>query len=410
MMLACLIPLERDGVDDAWCCAAGHDVEGDPGLPMSSPRTKAVSRFVGPRDPTEVMLSAIWEDLLGRGPVGIRESFAALGGDSTLLARMIDCVEETCGRKVPQSLRSDDATIEEVARALVQTPSAAATPRYRAFFARNVEPARGESAPPFFFLHGDLYGHGLYCLRLAGHLGKDQPFYALTPHGLDGRPVPGTIEGMASSHLETLLSLKPEGPYRLGGLCNGAFVAFEMARQLWARGQKVERLILIAPRFPSRESALATWCRYYLGRLQRLVRLPAREQAAFFKEKMHTCLSVIANMVNLRARHNLGGERVATPEGGSRRTEDARDRVMHDYTKVMNAYTPGRYAGPVTILWGRAELAQGPEGPAKIWRKVARQLEIHQVPGGHLTCLTIHVRALAERLRACLDSEPTVNT
>ena len=38
----------------------------------------------------------------------------------------------------------------------------------------------------------------------------------------------------------------PVGPYLLGGYCNGALVAFEMARLLVAAGERVDALILLA--------------------------------------------------------------------------------------------------------------------------------------------------------------------
>jgi len=51
---------------------------------------------------------------------------------------------------------------------------------------------------------------------------------------------------MAADHLKTLRAFQPEGPYFLGGHCNGALVAFEMARRLQSQGQKVAFLALIS--------------------------------------------------------------------------------------------------------------------------------------------------------------------
>ena len=49
---------------------------------------------------------------------------------------------------------------------------------------------------------------------------------------------------MAEVHLRALRELLPNGPYRLGGTCNGGLVAYEMARRLEASGQSVELLVL----------------------------------------------------------------------------------------------------------------------------------------------------------------------
>ena len=39
----------------------------------------------------------------------------------------------------------------------------------------------GGSKRPFFFLHGDWFRGGFYCLNLARALQEDQPFYVLKP-------------------------------------------------------------------------------------------------------------------------------------------------------------------------------------------------------------------------------------
>jgi thioesterase domain-containing protein len=352
------------------------------------------------------MLAEIWEDLLGRGPLGIRDTFHSLGGDSALAERMVARVEQACGRRIPASLQSGEATIEQLARALIEAEAVVRPARDRSFFARNLEPGTGESAAPFFFLHGDFNGGGLYCLKLAGYLGRDQPFYALAPHGLDDRPVPETIEAMAASHLETMRRLQPAGPYRLGGHCNGALVAFEIARQLRAQGEQVDRLILISPTLPKREPG----ARYYLTRLRRLANLSARGQAAYVKEKLHKSLRLVTSLAGLKVRDSLADGRPTAISTGTSTLGEPHDRLMRMYARVMKTYKIRRYRGSITILWAQDEPAQGPDGPAKVWRKTGSRLEIHHVPGAHLTCITTHVRALAERLRACLDPGPNAKT
>ena len=83
-------------------------------------------------------------------------------------------------------------------------------------------------------------------VELRDYLKPDQPFYALPPCGLNGYPVLDSYQAMAAVHLRELRAHQPKGPYMLGGNCNGGLVAYEMARQLIADGQKVDLLILIA--------------------------------------------------------------------------------------------------------------------------------------------------------------------
>ena len=121
----------------------------------------------------------------------------------------------------------------------------AAVPRERVVMIQ-----RGEgSKRPFFFLHGHWKGTAFFCFPLARELGSDQPFYTLEPYQFDGLSVPPTVEAMAAAHVKSMRSIQPEGPYLLGGWCNGGLVAYEMARQLHAAGQTVDLLVLMDPMY-----------------------------------------------------------------------------------------------------------------------------------------------------------------
>src|SRR5262249_17629211 len=194
-----------------------------------------------PPDPLEQELVRIWEEVLGVRPIRITDDFFELGGHSLLAAEMMDRVEQVCGYRVPLATLFGGATLEHLGTALRERKLSVERR------SRLVEIQGKGSRPPFVFLHGDWGGGGFYCLKLARFLGEDQPFYALPPHGLDGEPAPQSIEAMAADHLETLRAAQPSGPYLLGGHCNGALVAWEMARRLRAAGQAVDLLILVEP-------------------------------------------------------------------------------------------------------------------------------------------------------------------
>src|SRR5712691_4830877 len=103
----------------------------------------------------------------------------------------------------------------------------------------------GGSKRPFFYLHVHWQGGAFYCFTLTHVLGPDQPFYILEPHRFDDPHSLPTLEDMAAAYIESMRTVQPEGPYLLGGFCGGALIAFEMARQLHAHGQKVDLLVLI---------------------------------------------------------------------------------------------------------------------------------------------------------------------
>lgn len=98
---------------------------------------------------------------------------------------------------------------------------------------------------PIFAIPG-AGGNALSLQQLSHALGKDQPFYCLEPVGLDGRSAPMTrVEEIAAMNIERLKTVQAQGPYRLLGYSNGGVIAFEMARQLLARKDKVASLMLI---------------------------------------------------------------------------------------------------------------------------------------------------------------------
>lgn len=94
------------------------------------------------------------------------------------------------------------------------------------------------SRQPFLFV--DMDDRTAYHRRLAGLLGPDQPFYALQSHERPGGQDVQHIEVAARNNLQVLRTVQPEGPYLVGGRCDGGLVAFEMAQQVRTEGHAVE--------------------------------------------------------------------------------------------------------------------------------------------------------------------------
>jgi amino acid adenylation domain-containing protein len=378
--------------------------------------------YVKPRDPLEVQLAHIWEELFDLRPLGVTENFFELGGHSLLAMRLMDRIEQTFGHSLPLATLFAGATIEHLAQTLLHQD---APQRY----APVIEIQRGNGRLPFFYLHGDFNGGGLYCLSLARHLGVEQPFYALQPHGLDGRPALSSIEAMADHHLKSLREVQPRGPYILGGHCNGGLIAFEMARRLEAAGERVALLALICAtganarfralhrvshalgavrgraaderqadflEWRARAIRLAELRDYYAGRIRAFRRAPLNEQARFMSRKgIHSAAAFISAL-------SKGAETAPPKNHNQQSVTDVRQIVGQAYEHAMTAYVPGRYGGRLTLIWPE-ELPLDPAGDTACgWRKAAAIVDTHVVPGGHLTCVTKHVEQLAARLKLCI--------
>ncbi|HZX67735.1 MAG TPA: non-ribosomal peptide synthetase, partial [Candidatus Elarobacter sp.] len=155
---------------------------------LPGPRAAAMrtERAVEPCDDLERALVTLWEELLDRAPIGVRDNFFALGGHSLLAARMATLVERRLGTRLPVASLFAAQTIEEVATLLRRGTDG----ELRAV----LQLQAGDARTPLYFLHGDYEGGGLYCTRLAEGLGRDQSLFVVRPHGYDDGPNVPPIE------------------------------------------------------------------------------------------------------------------------------------------------------------------------------------------------------------------------
>ncbi|MBV8846856.1 MAG: amino acid adenylation domain-containing protein [Bryobacterales bacterium] len=187
--------------------------------------------YVAPRNPVERKLVAIWEDVLGIRPIGIRTSFFDFGGNSLVAVRLFAKMQPVLGSDLPISTLFRAPTIEKLAKE--QRRNAGDEP-----YPTLVPIKPSGSKPPFFCAHGGL-GGTLYLGPLAAHLDPDRPFYGIESEGLDGAAMRRrTVEEMASYYLSEIRRIQPHGPYFLGGYCFGGIIAFEMAQQLLRMGEQ----------------------------------------------------------------------------------------------------------------------------------------------------------------------------
>jgi amino acid adenylation domain-containing protein/FkbH-like protein len=224
-------------------------------------------KYASPRDAVEVELTRIWEEVLGIEPIGIEDQFFDLGGHSLLAVQVAARIEKTFGRKLRLATIFRALTIEQLAaviRAEMRECSVTAGTSL-------VELQAKGTRTPLFLVHGAGGGMFWGYVNLARRLGSDQPVFGFSSRGLDGRAEFGTIEEMAAQYMKDLQVVQPRGPYYLGGYCFGGNVAYEMARQLESRGEKVALLALLNCAPPNsgymRVRWTPTWCARFLRNL-----------------------------------------------------------------------------------------------------------------------------------------------
>jgi thioesterase domain-containing protein len=252
---------------------------------------------------------------------------------------------------------------------------------------------------PFFCVHP--VGGQILCYKtLSTHLGFEQPFYGLQARGLDENQVPQTqIEDMAAYYIEAIRSVQPDGPYMLGGWSMGGVIAYEMAQQLEAQGQRVSLLALMDATPANPEDAgpvdeitlLANFA-HDLGlsvdRLQlstdELAKLDAEELLSYTLQRAIEARIVPQNFQLAQAQRLF--------------------EVFKNNVQAMQSYRPKASSQRVTLLKAADRLTVETDETMGWGALTSGEIEIHTISGSHFTIIREpHVKNLAEQLTDCIN-------
>ena len=89
-----------------------------PGL--TSTRPDLSNRFAAPNSPMGLRLTAIWEEVLGISPIGINDTFLALGGDSLKATQVANRVLRSFGLNIPLMTILSAATVAKMASIVLE--------------------------------------------------------------------------------------------------------------------------------------------------------------------------------------------------------------------------------------------------------------------------------------------------
>ena len=342
-----------------------------------------------PGDLLEHQLKEIWQEVLDIKPIGIKNNFFDLGGDSLLAVQLFAEINKKFGKNLSMTTLFQASTIEQLANLLRQEECSAPS---RSLVA--IQP--NGSQPPLFCIH-PVGGTVLLYQQLARYL-PEQPLYGLQAQGLDGSQTPFTkIVDMAAHYIKELQTIQPEGPYFLGGYSFGGLVAFEMAQQLQTQGQKVALLALFDTQVQGYlKRSLLPWFFYHLNKLLEFGPnyILGREQAKIQQ------IEDTAKARTLEIVHELGLDRETAMHDFIRRVVEANLQARQDYV-------PQVYSGRVDLF--RAMYEPTPEGwhfdRQLGWGRLAiTGVKIHEIPSAH-HCLFSEpqIQVIAEKLQVCLD-------
>jgi amino acid adenylation domain-containing protein len=363
-------------------------------------RPKLASRYVAPRDATELRLVQIWEELLDVRPIGVTDRFFEVGGHSLLALRLLVEVEQKLGSKVPLVALFEEPTIEHLAAVLRQETRESPL---------LVTLRTGDRPATLFLVHpggGVLWNY----VHLVRHLPPGLPVYGLQARGLDGiAPPHHDLEQMASDYLSEIRRVQPDGPYRLAGHSMGGLVAFEMARQLQTEGQKVALLAMFDSAPPQ------------TAETPRSVEDERHKDARSLTEMVMTIERFLGHPIGVtyealaalstdeQIDHVVEAlkEHQALPAGEG--TELTRNllQVSKAHVEASRAYRPALSSLPITLI--RADDAQ-PSGHSAAsdetlgWSAFTTEpVSVLRSPGDHVTMMSgTHAETLAALLGQCL--------
>jgi thioesterase domain-containing protein/NAD(P)-dependent dehydrogenase (short-subunit alcohol dehydrogenase family) len=353
------------------------------------PRPQLATELEAPRDDLERSLAAIWSECLGIQGVGINDDFFDLGGHSLIGLRLIARVQERFARKwtlrVLQELPTISAQAETLRGSVVLAPAA---PEDAA------EPGAGTSLVPFttsgsgpaiYCVHG-MYGNVMAFKDIAEALSREHPFYGIEKTSLSPTgSVPESVESMAAKYAEDVRRQQPYGPYVLCGYSAGGWIALEMARQLRAVGEEVQRVILLDSWGPAVVSLRASY------RAKRMMRRLRFEGPRLVSRKLH---------------YMAARRRVSTPRAFEEQPEDAPDYALGQaVTDAVARHLVTGVEVPVTLICATLREPHTRFIPRDLgWRSVIPNLEVVELPVPHLTMCsgtnaTKVARAMADALQ-----------
>jgi amino acid adenylation domain-containing protein len=351
-------------------------------LPGPEQKSLAPSEnFAGPRNSLESQLVTIWENVLGVRPIGIRQSFFELGGNSLVAVRLMHRIEQAFGKHLSIATLFQTPTIEQLSVILRQKGW---SPAWSSLVAIQT----GGSKPPFFCVHG-VGGNVLRFYGLAQHLGTDQPFYALQAQGLNtSDPCHTRAEDMAAHYVTEIRSVQPEGPYFLGGYSFGGLIALEMAQQLTAQGEEPP-LVVLFDTFctAARETPLSQKLTTFSSPFLNILRISGSERRAYLLRVARAPLRAI----------HWGWHVASLPQ----RVRKVRNACL----RAARYYMPRAYRGPVILFRSNRDPIGGSGDPYAGWSEyLPNGLEVHEVDSDHDNILLEpQVQFVAEQLRTCLN-------
>lgn len=361
-----------------------------------------VAQSVGvaaPKNALEVTLAKIWAEVLGLEKVGVRDNFFDHGGHSMLALRLFAGIHTALGKDLPLATIFSVPTVEKMAAILEKDG-------WESPWKSLVAIKTAGHLRPFYCVHG-VGGNVLNYKHLADRLDASQPIYGLQALGLTAGSAPlVAVEDMAAHYIREIRTLQPHGPYYLGGSSFGGRIAFEMARQFQDAGERIGMVALFDTQATGYLQLLPLSKRIHFRIQSRMQRASHHLSNILLKSPAHSWQHVKSELRTLqRRRKSRRWQRIY--EVSKISGDDLPDR-LRNVTEACWMARRGYKLTPqevrVTLFRARKRPVGGLDDPLLGWGRFALGgVELHHVPGDHLTMLSEpQVATLADQLKVCL--------
>lgn len=176
--------------------------------------------------------------ILDLDSVDPEDDFFVLGGDSSAAVALMTEIEAHAGIKLAIATLLEAPTPARLA-ALIAGGTAEGRP-----LLLPVQEA-GDGAP-LFLIHG-LLGQVFLARYLRDRLGPRAIWGIQAAKQDPAVAAPRTVEQLAADYIAAIRSVRPSGPYLIGGYCAGTLIAWEIARQLIDEGERIPVMFAIDP-------------------------------------------------------------------------------------------------------------------------------------------------------------------
>ncbi len=355
------------------------------------------------RDEIEKQLIEMWQEILNIKPIGIKDNFFELGGHSLMAIRLVSKIQQQFNLNLPLATLFEAVTIAGLADVI----------RKRVLDWRTVVKIQPDGHKPILYCVPGAGGNVLYYYELADVLGRERPFYGLQSKGLNGTDMPLlTVEAIAAHHIKHIKKVQPTGAYYLCGHSFGAYVAFEIARQLEQQGDIVQLLAILdldATFYGGRAHPCHHWdeMEWMLEYAQAAKRMTGKE--IIVKKADLINLDSVGRYIYFK--QQLEVVDVLPP-----------NTAMQQFTAYINVFKANtlammQYHQPTVQLNTQIALFKTKMGiqndenieilqqPAWGWQQFSKHaVSVYDVPGDHISMITPpHVTVLAEKLNCALN-------